>query len=72
MDKPLIIELREFTQELADVINSHSKTIPFELMADKMQMVLNKVNEEAQKQYSLTEVNYKKKLQEKGGEESNE
>lgn len=58
MQKPLILEINDFTQEMADVVSKYSDRIPFSIMLDKISMIQNAVEESAEMQYEQISKEY--------------
>lgn len=64
MDKPLILEINDFLNDLAEVINKYSGKIPCSVMLDKINDITEIVKErskleflQAKKEYEESEVN---------------
>lgn len=58
MQKPLILEINDFTQEMADVVSKYSDRMPFSIMLDKISMIQNAVEESAEMQYEQISKEY--------------
>lgn len=64
MDKPLILEINDFLNDLAEVINKYSGKIPCSVILDKLDDITEVVKErsrleylQAKKEYEESEVN---------------
>ena len=58
MQKPLILEINDFTQEMADVVSKYSDRIPFSIMLDKISMIQRAVEHNAEMQYEQISKEY--------------
>ncbi len=58
MEKPLILEISDFAEELTDVVNKYCERIPFSIMLDKISMIQRAVEKNAEMQYEQISKEY--------------
>lgn len=51
MDKPMILQIKEFKESAADVVNEHINTVPADVMADFFEKLVSQLRQIAAKQY---------------------